>query len=484
MSISSTLSSALSGLTAASRAAELVSSNVANAMTEGYARRELGLSARGLAGVGQGVQITGVTRLVDQALLSDRRVAQAGAADREARAAFLARLETTLGTPESGGSLGERIAAFDAALIEAASRPESEARLAQVLDTARALTTLIGAASDEIQAARSSADDAIEMQVGQLNDALAQVAEMNVRIRVHAAVGGDASALMDQRQQLIDQIATIVPLREVAREQGQVALYTTGGAMLLDGRAAVFEFTGIGVVTPDMTVGSGALSGLTLNGRPLATGAGSLIAGGSLAAQFAVRDELAPAAQARLDALARDLVERFADPALDATRAAGDPGLFTDAGGAFLPADEVGLAQRLTVSALADPARGGALWRLRDGLGAATAGTSGNAALLNALQAALVAPRAPVSGGFSSGAQSFSTLSAGMISGVATTRLSAEAEASFATSRAAALKELDLQNGVDTDQEMQRLLLIEQAYAANAKVMQTVDEMINTLLGL
>ncbi|HEX9856935.1 MAG TPA: flagellar basal body protein, partial [Paracoccaceae bacterium] len=75
MSISATLASALSGLTAASRAAELVSSNVANALTEGYARRELSLGARGLAGGGQGVQIIGVTRTVDQALLSDRRVA-------------------------------------------------------------------------------------------------------------------------------------------------------------------------------------------------------------------------------------------------------------------------------------------------------------------------------------------------------------------------------------------------------------------------
>ena len=36
MSISGTLANALSGLTAASRAAQLVSSNVSNAMTEGY----------------------------------------------------------------------------------------------------------------------------------------------------------------------------------------------------------------------------------------------------------------------------------------------------------------------------------------------------------------------------------------------------------------------------------------------------------------
>jgi len=41
-----------------------------------------------------------------------------------------------------------------------------------------------------------------------------------------------------------------------------------------------------------------------------------------------------------------------------------------------------------------------------------------------------------------------------------------------------------MQDGVDTDQEMQTLLIVEQAYAANARVLQTADELIQTLIGL
>lgn len=485
MSITAALSNSLSGLTASARAAELVSSNVANAMTEGYARRELNLSALSLGGVGQGVLVTGVSRIVDQVLLSDRRIAQAGAGDRDVRAAFLSRLEAALGTPDTPDSLGGRIAAFDAALIEAASSPESTARLTNVLNATQSLVARIGAASDDIQTARNTADNRIALEVGQINDALARVAELNATIRAQSGARQDSSALMDQRQQLVDQIATIVPLREVQRDHGQIALYTIGGAQLLDGRAAVFGFTPVGVITPDMTLAANSLSGLTLNGQLTATaGAASLIAGGSLAAQFAVRDDLAPAAQARLDAVARDLVERFADPGLDASRAAGDPGLFTDAGGAFAAVNEVGLSQRLAVNAQVDPAQGGALWRLRDGLGAVAPGLSGNSSLLNALQSALVTPRSPASGGFTTGARSFATLSADMLSGVASARLGAEAEASFASARAGALRQQEMQNGVDTDQEMQKLLLIERAYSANARVVQTVDDMMKTLLGL
>jgi flagellar hook-associated protein 1 FlgK len=37
---------------------------------------------------------------------------------------------------------------------------------------------------------------------------------------------------------------------------------------------------------------------------------------------------------------------------------------------------------------------------------------------------------------------------------------------------------------VDTDHEMQKLMLIEQAYAANAKVLMTVGAMLDTLMEL
>lgn len=485
MSISGGLASALSGLNAAARAAEIVSSNIANAMTEGYGRRELQTSARTLGGTGQGVTVTGVVRRTDPILIGDRRLAQAGSGGRDATAAFLRRLERMLGTPDSASSLGSRIADFDTALLEASSRPESEARLSKVMESAKALALHLSAAGGEIQAARSVADNQIATQVGQVNTALARIAELNGQIRSNFGTRRDASALIDQRQQVIDSVAKIIPMREVPRDKGQMALFTTGGAVLLDGLPGELSFTPVGVVVAGMTQGSGALSGLSLNGKPLATLAeGGPISGGTLAAQFAARDDLAPAAQAKLDAIARDLIERFADPALDLSRAAGAPGLFTDGGAAFVAGNETGLAQRLTINAAADPTQGGALWRLRDGLAAVSPGAAGNAQLLKDLQSALTTPRAPVSGGFMAGARSFATLAADMVSGVATARVTADGEASFASARLDTLRNMELEDGVDTDQEMQTLMLIEQAYAANAKVLSAVDEMIQTLLGI
>ena len=483
MSISGGLTSALSGLTAASRAAEVVSNNIANALTPGYGRRVLNLSARTVGSMGQGVRITGITRLSNPIALRDRRLAEASVGERAARSSFLQRLEFSLGTPDLPSSLSGRVAAFDTALVEAASRPESEARLSKVLDSAKGILQVLNTAARQVQTARSTADDQIESQVNFLNSTLDRIAQTNQQIRENHGSGRDTAGLVDERQQLVDSIAAILPLREVERENGQIALYANDGTIILDGRAGVFGFEPVGVITADMTQAGGALSGLTLNGRDIRTsGDRSPILGGSLAGQFAVRDEQAVAAQSQLDAVARDLIERFEDSGLDATRAPGDPGLFTDAGAAFVAADELGLAQRISVNALVDPSRGGALWRLRDGLGAAVPGFSGDASLLTALQVALTDPRTPVSGGFMVGERSFATLSADLLSSTSTARLQADGDMSFAQSQADTMRQIELQEGVDTDQEMQSLLLIEQAYSANAKVVQTIQAMIDLLL--
>ena len=485
MSISSALTSALSGLTVTARMADVTASNVSNALTEGYARREVQLGARVVGAVGIGVTVTGIARQIDARVLQDLRLAMANQAGRSLGAEVLARLEQALGTPDQAGSLSSRIATLERSLTEAAARPEAEARLASVADAAQSLALGLNALSDEVRQERQWVDGRIATEVTRLNEALAGVADLNLRIRSFSATGQEVSALLDQRQKLIDGIAAVVPVREVARDFGQVALFTTGGTTLLDGRAARFGFTPTAQITPDLSVAGGGLSGLTVNGQPVTTDPeGGRLGIGRLSSLFAVRDSLLPEAQANLDAIARDLIDRVSAPGVDPTRAASAPGLFTDRGTPFDPAAEVGLAGRVSVNTAILPEAGGALWRLRDGLGAATPGPAGFADRLVALGDALRAARPQASGTLAPGARSLSGFTADIASAQSVARQSAEASTAFATARSDTLRSALLEDGVDTDQEMQTLLLIEQSYAANAKVVQTVDEMIQLLLGL
>lgn len=484
MSISGSMSSALSGLNAAARSAELISSNIANALTDGYGRRELQVTARRIGNSGQGVQVVGVTREMNQALVADRRIADAGASNMSLQADFLGRVGAALGTPDDTSSLSGRFAAFDTALVAAAAEPENSVRQTNVVEAARALTTSFRAITGEIQETRSEADSAIATEVDVVNRALVSIAELNRNISAATSSGRDSSALIDQRQQLIDQISTIIPIREVPREGGRIAIFSTGGAVLLEGKPATLEFSPVGVITPDMTLGSGALSGLTINGRAVNTGPRGAIAGGSLAANFAIRDELAPASQVEVDAVARDLIARFQDPALDPTLTATDAGLFTDSGTTFLAANEEGIAGRIALNAAVDPNAGGAIWRVRDGLGAVVAGPAGQSSLISAMQTALNEARPTASGQFSGASRGVLTLSSKVVSSFTNERLLLETEAGFSAARATALQSLEMEGGVDTDRELQDLLLVEQAYAANAKVIQTADDMIQILLGM
>jgi flagellar hook-associated protein 1 FlgK len=478
MSFNVSMSNALSGLTASARAAEVVSSNVANAMTDGYGRREVVLSART-----GGVQVVSVQRISDATIRSDRREAESGFAAAQTLSGSLQRIETEIGLPAEPGSLSSQLAAFDKALLEAASHPNAEARLDAVLRGAQGLTGSFNRISDRIQQERTLADQGISLAVEQVNDALQKVEDLNTQIFKLDNLGRDANALIDQRQAVIDDISELIPVREVARDGNRVALFTPTGGVLVDGRASKFEFDITSPITAEMTFASGALNGLSLNGQSLKTaGQNSQIAGGKLAALFSIRDEIAPNAQAGIDAIARNLIQRFEDPAMDSTLSVGDAGLFADGISAFDPANEVGLAGRLSVNLAVDPDAGGAVWRLRDGMNAAAPGAAGDNRLLTAMSVVLEDTIVPASGPFMGVARHAAGLIGDYLSSISSERQSSDGTAAYQSARADTLIVQELQGGVDTDQEMQKLLLIEQAYAANARVLQTLDQLLEQLL--
>lgn len=482
MSISGALSSALSGLTASSRNAQVVASNLANVLTPGYGPRAVELASRGDARMG-GVSVAGLTRQVDAGLLSDRRAADSALAHAGAKAGFYVALERITGTVDAPGSLFSRLSEFEAALVTAAAKPEESSRLRAAVIRAEDLAGAFNQAAREIQALRSDAEAKIDQAVRDVNAQLSNIETLNAQILDARNAGHPTAGFEDQRQVAIDRLAENVPVRLMVRENGSVAIYTTGGAGLLDGRAAELSFTPSNVIEPHMTVEADLLDGLRINGQEVtAAGDRSPVAGGRIAALFELRDNLATDAQSQLDAIARDLVTRFQASGLDPTRAPGAAGLFTDAGSAFDTADETGLSARLSVNAALLPDQGGAHWRLRDGLGAAAPGPAGDAALLQTLSAVLTAPASLASGDLGATARSAADHLSTLLSRFGQDRLSLDQSVAFATARQASLVELELAQGVDSDAEMQKLLLIEQAYSANARMIEVIDEMIDRLL--
>ncbi len=293
--------------------------------------------------------------------------------------------------------------------------------------------------------------------------------------------------LIDERERLIDEVNAIIPVRVYTQGDGSVNLLTHGGMYLLADKPQQLAFTRTPTITAPMAydpAGGGALSGLTLNGHDI-TPSGThpqRVKEGALAGQFQVRDEIGTDFNARIDQFAADLISRFEDPAVDPTLSATDPGLFTDAGAVLDPTAIEGLAGQIDLNALVDISAGGDPARLRDGLLSAGPGPASSDTLPRALLDALRAPRSAaaipgIDGNLSAG-QMIAEITE--ITGILRTDAESELAARQATRETLAISEAET-IGVNSDEELQSLIVIEQAYAANLQVIQTASRMLQQL---
>lgn len=481
MSLSSSISNAISGLTVSARRAQLVSTNLANAMNENYARRELDVVAEGNARNG-GVRIVGVSRFVDPVVIADRRNAGAAVGLASTRSEAAQSLMNIAGVPDDPNSISAHLRRFEASLGFAESDPSSTIRLSDVVSTASDLVNALGGAEDKISQLRTQADAKIDRAVTKLNTELQQVADLNESIVAAKFKGQDASSLLDHRQAIIDSISEMVPVREMQRDHGAVSLVTTKGFVLLDHNPVTLDFTPSNSAEPHMKVDNGLLGALSSDGIDFdMSQKNGVMSGGALQGLFQIRDELGVQAQAQIDGFALELAMRASTNGADSTIAPGAPGLFTDGGTLAESANETGLAGRLQLHAGVDPTQGGDVWRIRSGVGAALPNSAGESSIISGLVAGLSSTQTPVSSAFATAGSLFDH-SASVSSRLAQTSARASAQQGFASAHFNQFNALYLADGVDTDAELQKLLAVETNYAANAKVLQTIDEMLNDLM--
>ncbi|MEM6851055.1 MAG: flagellar hook-associated protein FlgK [Pseudomonadota bacterium] len=481
MSLTLALQSAKSGLITSQNQTAMASDNIANALTPGYVAREGSNSSVTVNGFGAGVASTISRRPVDEFLLRDIRFEASTLAGVAYEAEGLSVVTQVTGQPDEGRSVAAALAALEEAFLQLTTTPESASVQQGVLDAANVAVGRIQDQQAAIQSAREQADQTIFAGVNEVNDALGRLEELNERVVSEAAAGRDVSALLDERDRQLDRISEQIGIRSYTRENGELVVTTREGATLLDGAAARLEFTPSSAAPPGSALGA-PLSGLTVNGADITpTGGGAQGAGsGKIAGAFAVRDEIMPQLQLQADELARGLIETFEGQ--DASLPPGAAGLFTDAGAAYSGV-VTGLAGRIGVNAAVDPSAGGALWRLRDGVGAVVQGPPGETAQVSAFIDGFSAAQAfdPAAG--LAGTDSLRGFASSIVADQQSRRVGAEDKAESASFRFDALETRRLSdNGVNIDEETAFLLQLEQAYAANAQVVQTVNRMLDDLL--
>ncbi len=478
------MASALSGLTASGRTAELISNNIANALTENFGRRDLTLSSEVLGGYGSGVRVSNMTRAEDVVATASRRSMDSQAGYGGVLENVYSRISTALGGPGEAGALATLYTEFESAIVAAANNPSSTTHLDTAVRRAGDVANALQSQSGSIMQVRMETDASIAAQVQKLNESIAEIDRINIEIRKRFNSPNDIAGLQDTQNKLLDDISEIIPIKVAKRDLGEIAIFTPEGGVVLDGSPREFGFTPTPIITHAMTIANGGVSELTLNGQTVSIGTGNgYFEGGSLSALFEARDVILPGHNAQLDGLARDLVERFQSPTVDPTLAAADPGLFTDAGAQFASANELGFAGRIELNAAVDSGAGGYSWRLRDGLNAVSQGDVGDNGILRNLESALTQAVTPGASMGMATAQSAASFASDLSAQRFSDHSYHDEKLAYASSQVSILRGVESSSiGVDTDEQLQRLLETEKAYAANARVMSTLDGLLEELL--
>ena len=451
MSLNSVLNASASGLDSVSRRIATVSQNVANAGTAGYVRQTVAVSSAAAAGQGMGVRTGVAARSVDERLQADALAASATVVGQQTQSDALASIDAASGTPGSGFDLPSLLGTLRDAFTRLQSDPANAAQQRAVVNGADALARGVNTLGKAVSDARQSAQDSAVSDVAAANSALRDIGTLSDRIIAAKSVGQSTADLEDQRDRSVRTLSDLTGARVLRQANGD-ALAMAGG-LELPLRSATGPFAlAAATLAPDTP--AAAVPQLSLDGVPVA---GQSV-GGRIGANLSLRDGTLPALQGQVDQFAQSLAARFSLQGMT---------LFTGSDGTVPAVPTSGFAQGLRVSATAVAAPS----ITRDGTG--PAGAAGSTALINNVLDRVLGS-AP--GGLVATASALVSQNAG---------LAADAAGKLATGQAvqASLdKKLADGTGVSIDTETADLIRLQNAYAANAKVIMAAQAMWTQLL--
>ena len=279
-SLSQALSVALSGLRTSTNLISVASDNISNAQTPGYSRKTASVVSVQYGADPGGSTIASFGRATDQALTSNYNTATTTAGYYSAQDDYMTQVQAILDATSDNPALSSSLANFSAAWSKYSSQPESTIQQQNVLTAGSQLASTINSIVTQVRSLDAQVQSDTATTVTSLNDALTQVASLNQQIQAATASNQQTGGLMDQRDKLVNQIAQYTTVNVQDRANGQIALYTTSGQLLVDSGVAVqFDYDGTSITN--------RTTGATVN---------SSFTGGSLQAQLDFRDTSASAA--------------------------------------------------------------------------------------------------------------------------------------------------------------------------------------------
>jgi flagellar hook-associated protein 1 len=451
-SLSASLAIALSGLNADQGAMEATTNNVANANTPGYSREVPELVASDPIVVppltyGTGVTLESIQSIRDPIL--ENQIQQETQTQGQLNSLVSALSQAQVNFTQSSGDIGTAISNFFDSINQLATSPTDLSLRQSVLTAADNLATAFNNTASNLTSQQSSLNASVVQTVGQINQLTSQIAQLNGEVSGLENSGQSAGTFVDQRQQAIDQLSSLVDV-SVIQSNNTLTLTTANGTALVSGQQS-FQLS--------TQSNSSGMAQVYSQGTNIT----STIISGQLGGEIQARDQQIPSFLSQLDTLASSLansVNQVQTSGYDLNGNAGTD-LFNPP-----PVGVTGSAANLSV-AITDPSL---IAASSDG----TAGSNGNAQAMYAL-----ASQSIISG------QTPTDYYSGIVSNVGDAVSNTTAEQSASN---LALQQLNDQrssvSGVSLDQEAANLIQYQQAYAASAQVVSAINDMMYDVINM
>ena len=448
---------------------EVTGQNLANVNNPGYARQRLQIQSAvtidsEVGPLGTGAQAIGIEHLrntlLDAQIRNEQSVGgywkaqQNGLENAQVTLSeFLDRSASTDGTVATGqGALGisSALNSLFNAFQAVSTNPTSLAEKQTLISSAQTLATRMNDVTQGLTGVRDLLNQTIATDVDSANQLLGDIAALNDQIaRAELPLGGQANDLRDLRQNKLEELSKLVDIETAIADDGTFSV-SIGGQSFVTGKdvtdrlatmGRTGEFPGTGEIVVVSASSQAALP----------------VSGGSIAGGIAVRDGALATLQSDLDTLASALITEV--NALHTTGATGAN---------FFDGTNAGDI-RVNAALISDPSefQSGVPGQAGDNsiaLGLARLGGQKLASLGNLT---LNDYYGKLTGSF------------GHALSDANTQVS-----NYETVNNALLKQRDAISGVSIDEEMTNLLTYQKAYQASAKIISTVDEMLDTVLNM
>jgi flagellar hook-associated protein 1 FlgK len=464
MSTFSGLNTATTALRAQQRAIDVTGQNVANVNTDGYSRQRAELQSIGAntvpaiysvsSNLGNGVTADQVSRIRDAFLESRAQVEHGTSARLTVESSTLSQVEDAFREPGTTG-IQSQLTDMWAGWDDVANTPDDLAARSQLLERTETLASGVRTTSATLNTQWNSTRESLAALVADVNAAAGSIAELNKAIKTATQAGLSVNELSDQRDSLVLSLADKIGATSTPGDFGSVEV-AIGGTSLVSGSTAI---------SLQLTGGTSAAEAAT-NQPKVVTSPGNttLRLDGTAGGQLNALTATIPGYQKSLDEFATSLAAAVNAAHRGGSDLAGDGGTDLFGSGDGTPLTAANFSVMVT-----DPSR---LAASRTTTTTTTGTTTGTLDGSNADALSQLGAKSGLDGSYR---QMITSL--GVQSSVATRNVGIQAviTGQVDTSRESV-------SGVSLDEEMTNMLAFQHGYQAAARMVTTIDSMLDTLI--